>query len=38
MAGRERVALPWAVVFGFVRPVTHPAVLEEPLQARARSL
>ena len=31
MMGRERVLLPWAVVFGFVRLVTHPAVLEEPL-------
>ncbi len=26
------VGLAWAVVFGFVRLVTHPAVLEEPLR------
>jgi toxin-antitoxin system PIN domain toxin len=25
------VAVPWAVVLGFVRLVTHPRVLEEPL-------
>ncbi|MGH7819089.1 MAG: TA system VapC family ribonuclease toxin, partial [Candidatus Binatia bacterium] len=25
------VGLPWAVVFGFVRLVTHPTVLEDPL-------
>lgn len=31
MAGREHVAIPWAVVLGFVRLVTHPAVLQEPL-------
>lgn len=31
MTGRERVAIPWAVVIGFVRLVTHPAVLERPL-------
>lgn len=29
------VALPWAVVFGFVRLVTHPRVLERPLQPAA---
>lgn len=31
MSGRERIGLPWAVVLGFIRLVTHPAVLEEPL-------
>jgi uncharacterized protein len=35
MAGREPVGLPWAVVLGFIRLVTHPAVLEAPLSARA---
>jgi hypothetical protein len=30
MSGRERIALPWAVVFGFVRLITHPSVLEQP--------
>jgi toxin-antitoxin system PIN domain toxin len=25
------VALPWAVIFGFVRLTTHPSVLENPL-------
>ena len=29
------VALPWAVVFGFIRLVTHPAVLVEPLPPEA---
>jgi toxin-antitoxin system PIN domain toxin len=27
------VAIPWAVMFGFVRLVTHPRVLEMPLSA-----
>lgn len=41
MTGRERVAMPWAVILGFVRLVTHPAVMEQPLppmraMARAR--
>jgi uncharacterized protein len=27
------VAIPWAVMFGFVRLVTHPRVLEMPLTA-----
>jgi toxin-antitoxin system PIN domain toxin len=31
MRGRERVGIPWAVVVGFVRLVTHSAVLEQPL-------
>jgi len=31
MAGPTPVAIPWAVVFGFVRLVTHPAVLASPL-------
>jgi toxin-antitoxin system PIN domain toxin len=35
MSGRERIAIPWAVVFGFVCLVTHPAVLERPLPPRA---
>lgn len=31
---RQRtVAIPWAVIFGFVRLVTHPRVLEMPLSA-----
>jgi toxin-antitoxin system PIN domain toxin len=29
------VVLPWAVVFGFIRLVTHPAVLVEPLPPEA---
>lgn len=29
--GPAPVAIPWAVVFGFVRLVTHPAVLDAPL-------
>lgn len=29
--GKETVALPWAVVCGFVRLMTHPAVLETPM-------
>lgn len=35
MTGREHVGIPWAVVFGFVRLVTHPAVLEDPLPPMA---
>jgi len=31
LAGPTPVAIPWAVVIGFVRLVTHPAVLERPL-------
>jgi hypothetical protein len=31
MSGTIPVGLPWAVVFGFIRLVTHPAVLERPL-------
>jgi uncharacterized protein len=33
MSREQPVAVPWAVVFGFVRLVTHPAVLVEPLTA-----
>lgn len=39
MNGRAPIGLPWAVIFGFIRLVTHPAVLVEPLtpsQALAR--
>ena len=32
MRGRAPVALTWAVVFGFIRLVTHPSVLEDPLR------
>jgi toxin-antitoxin system PIN domain toxin len=35
MTGREPVGIPWAVVFGFVRLVTHPAVLAQPLTPQA---
>jgi hypothetical protein len=35
MTGRETVYLPWATVFGFIRLVTHPAVLVEPLAPQA---
>lgn len=28
----EPVALPWAVVLGYVRIMTHPAVMERPLR------
>jgi hypothetical protein len=31
MGGRQPVGVPWAVVVGFVRLVTHPAVMAEPL-------
>jgi len=31
MSGPVPVAIPWAVVFGFLRLVTHPAVLTTPL-------
>jgi toxin-antitoxin system PIN domain toxin len=34
MTGRERIGIPWAVALGFVRLVTHPAVLEHPLPPR----
>lgn len=27
----RRIGIPWAVVFGFVRLVTHPAVMRTPL-------
>jgi toxin-antitoxin system PIN domain toxin len=35
MAGAEPVGLTWAAVFGFVRLVTHPAVLRVPLDPAA---
>lgn len=35
MTGREPIGVPWAVVLGFIRLVTHPAVLEAPLPAPA---
>ena len=35
MTAREPVGIPWAVVLGFVRLVTHPAVLEAPLPPKA---
>ena len=31
LAREQPVGIPWAVVFGFVRLVTHPSVLVEPL-------
>lgn len=34
MSGREPVGIPWAVVLGFIRLVTHPAVFEAPLPVR----
>jgi len=34
MTGRDLVGIPWAVVVGFVRLVTHPAVLDHPLPPR----
>jgi toxin-antitoxin system PIN domain toxin len=42
MAREHPVALPWAVAFGFVRLITHPAVFVQPLSpldalARVRS-
>jgi len=33
--GTGTVALPWAVLLGFVRLVTHPAVVREPLAPSA---
>jgi hypothetical protein len=35
MTGRAPVRIPWAVTMGFVRLVTHPAVLEQPLPPKA---
>ena len=35
MTGRESVGIPWAVVLGFIRLVTHPAVLDVPEPAVA---
>ena len=42
MTREQPVGLPWAVIFGFVRLTTHPAVMVEPLRpdaalARVRS-
>jgi hypothetical protein len=34
MTGQERIGIPWVVVLGFIRLVTHPAVLEVPLAPR----
>jgi toxin-antitoxin system PIN domain toxin len=31
MTREQPVSIPWAVAFGFVRLVTHPAVLSDPL-------
>ena len=33
LSGREPVGLTWAVMLGFVRLMTHPAVLMEPMTA-----
>ena len=30
MNGTERVGIPWVVVTGFIRLLTHPSVLEKP--------
>ena len=35
MTGRERVGIAWTVALGFVRLVTHAAVLEQPLPPTA---
>lgn len=32
LSGQEGVALPWAVIFGFVRITTHPKVFERPME------
>lgn len=32
LSAEQPVAIPWAVVFGFVRLVTHPRVLERPIR------
>jgi hypothetical protein len=37
LSSERHVGLPWAVAMGFVRLVTHPRILEEPLPA-ARAL
>jgi uncharacterized protein len=31
MTKQKLVGMPWAVLFGFVRLMTHPSVLESPL-------
>jgi len=31
VAREQPIGLPWAVAFGFVRIVTHPSILREPL-------
>lgn len=31
MNGRQPVGVPWATTFGFIRLLTHPAVLVDPL-------
>ena len=35
MTGREPVGIPWVVVIGFIRLVTHPSVLAAPLAPKA---
>ncbi|HVS14004.1 MAG TPA: type II toxin-antitoxin system VapC family toxin [Thermoanaerobaculia bacterium] len=35
LSGRESVALPWAALFGFIRLVTHPSVMRDPLPPSA---
>ena len=35
MTGPEPVGIPWSVVLGFIRLVTHPAVFEVPLTPKA---
>ncbi len=32
MDGEQAVGMPWATIFGFVRVVTHPTVLVDPLR------
>jgi len=38
LGGRQTVLLPWVVVFGFVRLVSHPSVLRDPLAPAAALL
>lgn len=35
MSREQSIGIPWAVVLGFIRLLTHPAVLVEPLPAAA---
>jgi len=32
MTTEQAIGLPWMIVFGFLRLVTHPSVMEEPLR------